>query len=143
MLQLGPKAKGAIGLATSRLDGFVSLDRVKGRATDVIPLNSNVTEYSQVVTRSFSFSGSEMHLNMQASLQQWGAGPCEVRIELMEPNHDYINGYEFDNADPITTSGLDHVVSWGGKSDLSSLSGKPIKLRFYFKNAKLYSFQFR
>jgi len=34
-------------------------------------------------------------------------------------------------------------VPWNGRSDLSELTGKPIKLRFYFKNAKLYSFQFK
>jgi hypothetical protein len=30
-----------------------------------------------------------------------------------------------------------------GSSYLSGLAGKAIKLRFYFKNAKLYSFRFR
>jgi len=57
--------------------------------------------------------------------------------------HDYIPGYEFADADPITQSGLDQVVSWNGSSDLGRLVGKAVKLRFYFKNSKLYSFQFR
>jgi hypothetical protein len=35
------------------------------------------------------------------------------------------------------------MVSWHGNSDVSKLAGKPVKLRFYFKNAKLFSFQFR
>ena len=96
-----------------------------------------------MVTRSFGFSRSQLHLNMESALQQWGAVPCDVRVELLEPNHDYINGYEFDDADPITTSGLDQVVAWKGSSYLSGLAGKAIKLRFYFKNAKLYSFRFR
>ena len=29
-----------------------------------------------------------------------------------------------------------------GNSDLSELDGGPIKLHFYFKNAKLFAFQF-
>ena len=140
---LGDKSQGAIGLGISRLDGFVSLDGVKGTATMGYASRSKVAEYSEMVTRSFSFTGSELHLNMQPALQQWGAGPCELRVEVLEPNHDYIEGYEFDDSDPITTDSVDHVASWNGGSDLSRLEGKAIKLRFYFKNAKLYSFRFR
>ena len=77
------------------------------------------------------------------NLQQWGAGPCEVRVEILSPNHEPLSGFTFEDADPITISGQDHVVSWQGKSELNELSNKTIKLRFYFKNAKLYSFQFR
>ena len=62
---------------------------------------------------------------------------------MLTPNHDWVPGFGFDDADPIATTGLDHVVSWKGNSDLSALGGGPIKLRFYFKNAKLYSFQFK
>ena len=64
-------------------------------------------------------------------------------VEILEPYHDYISGYAFEDADPITEGGLDQVASWNGNSDLSRLEGKAVKLRFYFKNSKLYSFQFR
>ena len=160
LLALGRDTR-AIGLAVTPLDGFVSLDGSKGVSlglelgpergaedlymTRLPGVSDEVwrSSFSQMVTRSFSFSGSQLHLNVQPALQQWGAGPCEVRIELLEPNHEYVKGYEFADADPVTTSGLDQVVSWRGSSDLSSFAGKAIKLRFYFKNAKLYSFQFR
>jgi hypothetical protein len=32
-------------------------------------------------------------------------------------------------------------VTWNGGQDLSSLMGKSFKLKFYLRNAKLYSFQ--
>ena len=96
-----------------------------------------------MLTRSFGVTGTQLHLNLRSALQQWGAGPCEVRVEVLTPNHEYIEGFEFKDCDPITTSGLDHVVSWNDNSDLGQFGGGPIKLRFYFKNAKLYSFQFR
>ena len=120
-----------VGLATSRLDGFVSVDGAKNH-------------FSQMVTRSFSFSGAQLVLNVESARQRAsGADPCEVRVELLTPNHEPLAGFGFEDADPITASGLAHVVSWKGKSDLSKLAGGPIKLRFYFKNAKLYSFQFK
>ena len=48
-----------------------------------------------------------------------------------------------DDDDPIAAGGLDCVASWRGSADLSRLEGKSVKLRFYFRNAKLYSYQFR
>ena len=119
------------GLATSPLDGFVSVDGAKN-------------DFSQMVTRSFGFSGKKLVLNVASAMQRaWGADPCEVRVELLRPNHELLPGFGFEDADPITTTGLSHVVSWQGKSDLSELAGGPIKLRFHFKNAKLYSFHFK
>ena len=143
LLDLGDRAQGAIGLAVSRLDGFISVDGTKGSLEEVPIRRPRTAEYSELVTRSFSFAGTQLHLNVESALQQWGAGPCEVRVEILDPDHTYIPGYEFEDADPITSDSLDHVVSWDGNSDLSQLAGRAIKLRFYFKNAKLYSFQFR
>jgi hypothetical protein len=34
------------------------------------------------------------------------------------------------------------VVAWKGGEDVSSLAGKPVKLRFRLKDADLFSFQF-
>ncbi len=152
LLALGKKGTAAVGLAVTRLDGLVSLDGTKGRPVDVPTPNPRfrdappprVADFSEMVTRSFGFSGSQLHLNLRPAFQQWGASPCEVRVEVLEPNNDYIDGYRFDDADPISgPDSLDHVVSWRRKSDLSNLAGKTIKLRFYFKNCKLYSFQFK
>jgi hypothetical protein len=72
-----------------------------------------------------------------------GPGSGEVRVEIVRANHKKLPGFKFEDADPLTASGVDQVVSWNGSSDLSQLAGKSIKLRFYFKNSKLYSFQFR
>ena len=130
LLALGEKAVAAGGLAITPLDGFVSLDGAR-------------TTFSEMVTRSFSFSGSQLYLNLSSALQQWGAGPCEVRVEILSPNHEPLPGFGFDDAVPITTSGQAHIACWRGKPDPGELTGKSIKLRFYFKNAKLYSFQFR
>ena len=159
LLELGDRAIGAVGLAMTDKDGFVSLDGTKGVTpgmalgpergaedlymTRLPGVSDEVwrSSFSQMVTRSFGFTGTQLHLNLRSALEQWGAGPCEVRVEVLTPNHEYIPGLEFKDSDPITTSGEDHVAAWNGNSDLSRLGGGPIKLRFYFKNAKLYSFQ--
>ena len=35
-----------------------------------------------------------------------------------------------------------HIVTWGGKADVSGLAGRPIRLHFKMRSAKLYAFQF-
>ena len=37
---------------------------------------------------------------------------------------------------------LDQAVYWKGKPDVSSLAGRPVRLLFKLKRAKLYAFQF-
>ena len=126
----------SVGLAVTEPDGFVSLDGVQGDKRQRIA-------FSEMVTRSFTFSGDRLYLNLRSALRQWGAGPCEVRAEIVGADHHPIAGYGFDEADPITSAGTAQVASWNGKSDLSELKDRPIKLRLHFKNAKLYSFQFK
>ena len=156
--ELGDKSEEGIGLAISRLDGFVSLDSGNGWVVTETPedelqdigigdylkqISQGPGSFSQAVTRPFSFSGSRLHLNTTMSPVAAGPGAGEVRVEIVRANHKKLDGFKFDDADSITTSGIDQTVSWNGNPDVSALSGKSIKLRFYFKNSKLYSFQFK
>jgi hypothetical protein len=34
------------------------------------------------------------------------------------------------------------VAAWNGRTDVSALAGKPIRLRIRMRSAKLYAFQF-
>jgi hypothetical protein len=158
MLELGEDAVMRPGLATTRLDGFVSVDAGNGwvphDATDaelqattgrdyLAQISQGPDSFGQLVTRSFSFSGSQLHLNSTRAPVAAGPGEGETRVELLTFNHHKIEGFTFEDCDPITESGLDQVVSWNGSSDVSRLAGQAVKVRFYAKNAKLYSFQFR
>ena len=139
---LGEKATTAIGLATLPLDGFVSLDGAKG-PVDYRPAPTDIEPHSRMVTRSFGFSGERLYLNLQAPPRFNSAGPCEVRVEILTANHERIPGFSAADADALTTTGSAHAVSWNGNSQVGRFQGRAIRLRFYFKNAKLYSFQFR
>ena len=70
--------------------------------------------FGQLVTRSFGFTGSRLHLNCATTPVAAGPGPAEVRVEVLTSNHRKIEGFTFDDADPITQSGQDHVVAWNG-----------------------------
>ncbi|MGK0237245.1 MAG: hypothetical protein ACI92G_000703 [Candidatus Pelagisphaera sp.] len=130
LLVLGDKAMAGIGLARLPLDGFVSLEGARD-------------DFSVVTTRSFNFTGKNLFLNMRAALQQWGAEACEVKVEILDGRHAPIEGFAFADADTLSTTNINHPVSWGGKTDVSSLEGRPVRLRIHFRNAKLYAFQFQ
>ncbi|MHC4675073.1 MAG: hypothetical protein ACYTBZ_21520 [Planctomycetota bacterium] len=53
-------------------------------------------------------------------------------------------GYTAEDCDLIHTANqINRLVTWSGKSDLSALAGKPVRLRFYLRDCDLYAFQFR
>ena len=152
------RATGGIGLATCRLDGFVSVDGGNGWVPhmglddDLLGISGKdylfersvgPDSFSQMATRTFSFAGSGLYLNETITPLAAGPGPGEIRVEVLKSNYKRLPGFTFDDCDPIANSGLARRVTWNGNGDLGSLAGRPVKLRFYFKNAKLYSFQFK
>ena len=108
-----------VGLATLPLDGFVSMDAADAEG--------------ELVTRSFTFTGRELHLNLSG-------GP--LRVERLGPSRHLIPGYSLSEADPIFGTHTDVVATWSRRSDLSHLQGKPIKLRFQMQKTQLFSFHF-
>lgn len=104
-----------------RLDGFVSADApYDGGELTTVPLK---------------FDGNSLELNVQTSV----AG--HVRVELLR-NGKPIPGYSADDADPIKGNFIAKTVTWNGQSDVSSLAGEPVQVRFMMRDAKLYAFQF-
>lgn len=130
----GPGPTGALGLAVIPLDGFVSLDSA-GDASG---------GYGEMVTRPFRFSGNQLRLNMKAMYGKTNSltAVCDVKVEILHPDHFPVVGFSFDDADSLTQTGIANQVSWRGNGNLQLLQGEYIKLKFYLKNAKLFAFQF-
>ena len=134
--RVGPRVR--LRRYSLRLDGFASIhaDMAGG----------------ELVTPPFVFDGSQLSLNFATS----AAG--SVRVEILEVNAApspraeeekrgegaaSTLGYALDDCDPIIGDDVDRTVTWAGKSDLSALAGKPVRLRFVFKEADLYSLEFQ
>lgn len=116
-----PAYRAAIGRATLRLDGLVSLKAESGEAT--------------ITTKLVSFAGKQLQVNVACA-------DGSLRVELVDALGASILGYSFADCDPFTGDELRHVVSWHGKSDLTSLAGKPVQVRFQLRNGDLYAMQF-
>ena len=110
------------GVAIQRLDGFVSVD----------------APYSGgwLATPPIVFGGDHLELNINV------AAMGEARVEIQDAEGKPIPGFTLDDCNRILFNDTAHTVKWAGKSDVSSLAGKPVRLRIQMRSAKLYAFQF-
>ncbi len=115
----GPDHRNYVSRAELRLDGFVSVD-----AGD---------RQGRLFTIPLAFSGKHLKLNVKGE---------KVRVGLMDEDDQPIPGFALHDCDPISGDYIAKTVTWGGKSDLSALAGRTVKLVFSLENAKLYAFQF-
>jgi hypothetical protein len=105
-----------------RLDGFASLR--SGYAG------------GHAVTRPLVFSGRELSLNFSTS----AAGGVKVGFE--DAAGKAISGFSVEDCVTQIGNELDRKVTWKSGTDVSSLAGKPVRLRFSMKDADIFSFEF-
>ena len=108
---------------TLRIDGFVSVNA---------PMSGG-----ELITKTLTFTGNNLILNFSSS----AAG--SIQVEIQDENGNPISGFSLDDCDPLFGDTLERAVTWKGINDLSSLEGKPIRLRFVLRDADLFSLRFR
>ena len=108
---------------TLRVDGFVSLNSPR--------------EAGEFVSKPFVFAGGKLSLNFSTS------AVGTVQLELQDEAGKPLPGYSLSDADLLFGDTLDRKVSWKGRTDVSSLAGKVVRLRAVMSDADLYSFQFQ
>ena len=112
-----------IGRAVLRLDGFVSADA---------PFSGG-----QLTTPVIRFCGGQLELNMKTS------GGGSVQVELLDEQENPIRGFSRADSEPINGNSVRMPVFWNGSDDISLLAGRPVRLRFYMQDCRLYAFRFR
>ncbi len=107
---------------TIRTDGFVSINA---------PFAGG-----EIVTRPLVFSGQQLNVNYATS----AAG--SLRIEIQGFAGETIPGFSLADSAELVGDRVEHTVRWNNTSDLSKITGQPVRLRFVLKDADLYAFQF-
>lgn len=114
----GMYADASMGLAVLRRDGFASME----------------TEAEGILmTRPLTFTGKYLFLNAAAAQGR-------VYVEICDTEGRPIAGYSKSDCQPVTTDNTKQSVSWKNGNDLQQFAGKPVRIKFYLVNAKLYSF---
>lgn len=113
------KFTGSIGLASWKLDRFVSAD---GHSAE-----------SSLTTVPVVFSGERLEIN--ASTGKGGS----IQVELLDPAGRVLAG----PSDLFRGDDVRATVTWRRNRSVASWKGKPVSLRFRLQNASLFSFAFR
>jgi len=109
---------GSIGLATWKLDRFVSVDApAEGGSLTTVPLAA---------------AGNRLELN--AATKPGGS----ITVEVLDPA-----GKVLARSQAFTGDELRHTVVWDDGVSVGKLAEKPVTLRFRLKSAGLYAFAFR
>lgn len=116
------RADGAIFRHVQRVDGFVSID---------FDLNGGVCEMKPV-----NVTGDQLALNVDTTALG------DLRVELRSPDGAPIRGYSIGDCDALRTNATGAVVTWRGRSSVTSLRGREVRIVFRGSRTKLYSFRF-
>ncbi|MCY2970359.1 MAG: glycosyl hydrolase family 32, partial [Planctomycetota bacterium] len=86
-----------------------------------------------LTTKLLKFSGANLFVNLES--QRGG-----LQVEVMDEQGKVIDEFSRDKCLPLVGDSTKVMVRWRGGKDLSSLAGKPVRLRFYLTKGSLYSF---
>ena len=107
---------------TLRPDGFTSVNGpFAGGSLRTVPIQ---------------FQGRTLTVNYSTS----AAG--SIAVELQSVDGQPIPGYSRQDCDTLIGDRIQDVVHWQGKSDVSALADRPIRLCVYLSDADLFSYQF-
>ncbi len=98
-------------------------------------------EQGEFITKPLIFSGKHLDINYSTS----AAG--RMRVEIIDAKTDEpFPGFTAEDSREIYGDDISRIVKWGegekGNTDVSSLAGKSVKLRFIMNESDLYSIQF-
>lgn len=108
---------------TYRIDGFVSVNTSEGAG--------------ELVTKPLTFTGTRLVLNYLT------APAGSLRVEIQDAAGAPLPEFTLYECDLLQGDELAGTVRWRGRSNVSSLAGRAVRLRFAMRYADLFSLQFR
>ena len=108
---------------TLRLDGFVSVQAPRAGG--------------ELLTKPFRFQGSRLTLNFATS------AVGSVQVEIQSEDGRPLPGFTLADCEETYGDTVERPIPWKKGTDVSSLAGTAVRLRFVLKDADLYAFQFK
>jgi hypothetical protein len=123
----------------SKRMGIMVRDRVYALRNDGFASIHAGYEPGEMVTKPLVFSGDELRVNYDTS----AAG--EIQVEILDADGQPIPGYtRADYKDRLWGNQTEERAQWKENgTDVSELKGKPVRLKFFLREADLYAIQFR
>jgi hypothetical protein len=117
-----PRRECAVMRAVQRRDGFAGL--VAG------------AEGGEIVTAPVACGGANLLVNYDAGA--WG----EIRTEILDSESRPIPGYSSADSAGLVGNVVYGAVRWADRRDLGPFVGRPVRIRFRVRNARLFSYKF-
>ena len=106
-----------------RLDGFASVNAPYAGG--------------EMTTKPIKFSGSRLVINYSTS------SVGSIRVEVLDESGRPLPGFSLEDCDEMIGDEVNRTVSWKTKTDLATLTGRAVYLRFAMIDADLYTLQFQ
>jgi len=94
-------------------------------------------DIGELVTKPLTFTGKELVINYSTS-----AGGS-MRVELQDAAGKAFPGFTLADSHNLVGDAIEQSVSWTKCVDISSLIGRPVRVRFVMQEADLFAIQFR
>jgi hypothetical protein len=97
-----------------------------------------------MITRPFLWEGDHLEINAWARRGMIAVEVIDAKSPPAgkRPAHgSAFEGLAADQCDPFSGDDVRHVVCWQGRSNLETLRGRPVRLKFVLRAARLFAFQ--
>jgi hypothetical protein len=91
----------------------------------------------EFTTRPITFQGERLALNYATS----AAG--SVQVEVQDESGKPLPGFALADMAPLYGDELEALATWKAGADLTSLAGKPVRLRFVLRDADVFALRFQ
>jgi hypothetical protein len=115
----GMYANASMGLAVLRRDGFASMEA--GNKEKIL------------LTRNLEFTGKHLFVNIDNP-------DGSLAVELCHEDGSPISGFSRNDCITIASNNTKQTVTWKNYESLESVNDKPLRIKFYLQNSKLYAF---
>ncbi len=88
------------------------------------------------LTKPLIMEGEDLRVNFATS----AAGM--LKVALCHEDGSEMNGFGFEDMEPMWGDDLDRSVVWKNDKGIAQFSGRPVRIKFYLKDADLYAFRF-
>ena len=135
ILQTSPTELSIYGMENSHLPSQ-RIRRYSLRTDGFVSMNAGYAG-GEFLTKPMIFESGELELNYSTS------AVGSVQVEIQDAEGHAMPGYSLADCPEKFGDEIEGVMAWNTGSDVSSLAGRSVQLRFVLKDADLYAFRFR
>ena len=135
LIETSPTEISIYGMENNRLES-VNIRRYSLRTDGFVSVNAGYSG-GEFTTHPMVFDGNTLELNYSTS------AVGSIQLEIQDADGNSISGRTLDDCPEKFGDEIEGIMGWNDGTNVGSLAGKPVRLRFRLTDADLYAFRFR